>query len=213
MSIALVCLLLPALLGGCRTADEAREPTPAGQTDGEERSAAAPEAAPVDAKAQLLGRLAGDWHMDLASLESDPQFADLPAQQRMQALTMARQMMADVTFSFTEDGKIRLGFGPTGRTGTYTVDKVEGHALHITTRTQGPEGETVEKVLLRIEGDALRVTEGDDGRTIRLLRGKPEIAASQPTGAPGSQPAAAPGSQPARAPTGQPGMPAPQPAK
>ncbi len=242
-------LLALAFLFGCTSND--RETAPA-EASAEQRAEEAAEegastegaeaaAEPGDAKSQLLARLAGDWRMDLGSLEQDPQFAKLPPQQRMQALAMARQMMADVSFSFSDDGRVRLGFGPTGRAGTYTVDKVEGNALHVTTTTKGPDGETVEKAILRIEGDAMWVTEGKDGRTIRLLRGKPEKPTSQPTGqpasqptgnlppghpAPGSQPARAPGSQPARAlppghpppggqraPASQPKMPAPQPAR
>lgn len=229
---ALAMLLLAGSTMGCHGRDgaEPKAPTPASADEAAEKRATAepapPEAEPTDAKSQLVARLVGDWHVDLASLDNDPQFAKLPAQQRMQALAMARQMVADVSYSFSADGAIRLGFGPTGRVGTYTVDAVEGHALHITTKTRSGEEETVEKAILRIEGDAMWVTEGPDSRTIRLLRGKPEIAASQPTsqpaaGGPASQPTArGPASQPAAggpasqpAPASQPKMPAPHPAK
>ncbi len=224
----LMLLITATALAGCQRAEEAGEPVAAGES-GQTAAPAAetPEPAGDDPQAQLVARLAGDWRMDLESLERDPQIAKLPPQQRMQALVMARQMMSDVSFSFTEDGKVRLGFGPTGRTGTYTVDKVDGNALHITTRTKQGDDESVEKVVLRIEGDAMWVTEGADGRTIRLLRGKPAPPTSQPTAAgsqpanglpPGHPPANGPASQPTApasqraAPASQPKMPAPKPA-
>lgn len=222
---------LIAGLAGCRgdaPAEQAPAPAEARPAAAEAQPAPAETPAPETPEAQLRARIIGDWRLDLDSLDADPQFAKLPPQQRMQALAMARQMMADVSFSFAEDGKVRLGFAGTGRTGTYTVDRVEGNALHVTTRTGSGEDETVEQVVLRVEGDAIVVSEGADGRTFRLLRGAPKIPSSQPAGTadpdgrpaqldvlpPGHPPATGParprdlpGSQPTRAPGTQPAAP------
>jgi len=137
---------------------------------------AADTPADADTRAQLIARLVGDWHIDLDSLDNDPALKGLQPQQEMQALEMMKQQMADVRFTFTDDGRVRLGFGPGGRNGTYTVDRIEGSALHVTTRTGTGDDERVETAVLRIEGDAMWVMEGADRRTIRLLRGPPASA-------------------------------------
>lgn len=210
-------------LTGCSAKDEAPK-TPAAPAVA---SAPAPAAAPAEAPAaeapaeapaepqtpeeQLKARLVGEWHLDLQTIEADPDIARLPADQKAQAVAMAQEMLSDVTFTFTADGQLTLGFGPGRRSGTYVIDAIEGNALRITAKTGEGEGELVEKVLLRIEGDAMWVTEGADNRTLRLLRGKAPVAqallggsaaGSQPM-APGSQPMA-PGSQPMALPPGHP---------
>lgn len=206
---------LPALFAaslltfGCSPKDEAKVEAPktgaagAAQTAeppavAEKAAEAPPKPEPTTPEGQLKARLYGDWHLDLKSLGDTPDFKHLPPQQKEQAVAMAQRMLADVSFSFGEDGRIALGFGPARRSGTYVVDRVEGNRLEITATVGEGDDATVEKVLLRIEGDAMWVTEGDDNRTLRLLRGKPpEAPASQP--AAGSQPTA-PASQPMRMP-------------
>lgn len=194
---------------GAQTAEPAAEPA---AEKAAEKAAAAPAAKtpePTTPEGQLKARLYGDWHLDLKSLGDSPEFKHLPTQQKEQAIAMAQRMLADVDFSFTEDGQISLGFGPARRKGTYVIDEIDGNAMQITATVGQGDDATVEKVLLRIEGDAMWVTEGADNRTLRLLRGKPPVpAASQPTSMPAG---GAAGSQPARrAPGSQPTAPAPQ---
>lgn len=219
---------------GCSAKDEAPEAGAAPEAAAEtaaatgaqtaeqpaEQPAAAKKPEPTTPEGQLKARLYGDWHLDLKSLGDSPEFKHLPPQQKEQAIAMAQRMLADVEFSFGEDGRIALGFGPARRKGTYVIDEIEGNALRITATVGQGDDATVEKVLLRIEGDAMWVTEGADNRTLRLLRGKPPVPTSQPTsqptsmparGAAGSQPVRrAPGSQPAqRSPHPRPSAPAP----
>ena len=87
--------------------------------------------------------------------------------EELQAKAMIAQQMADVRFTFAEGGRVRLGFGPAGRVGTYVVDKVEGTALHITTTTgTGDDRRARERVGQgrdRLRG--ARAPAGLDGRT------------------------------------------------
>ncbi len=195
----------PAATTGAQTAAPAAEK--AGEKAAEAEAPAVKTPEPTTPEGQLKARLYGDWHLDLKSLGDSPEFKHLPPQQKDQAVAMAQRMLADVDFSFSEDGQISLGFGPARRKGTYVIDKIEGNAMQITATVGQGDDATVEKVLLRIEGDAMWVTEGADNRTLRLLRGKPPVPTSQPT----SQPAAQPTSMPAprRAPGSQPAAPAP----
>lgn len=60
---------------------------------------------PVQAKVAIEGRAAiiGKWTVDPDRLAKQPQFAEMPAEQRKLSLDMARNVVRSMSFEFTED--------------------------------------------------------------------------------------------------------------
>ena len=101
---------------------------------------------------------------------------------RAKALETAQQMVGNLAFEFTPDGKMNLYMGDKIRNGTYEVLKASGDV--ITLKTSHGEGQTleVEEVKVVVGDDTLKVTGEDSKQSLILERGPP----GQNTVAPGT---------------------------
>jgi hypothetical protein len=124
--------------------------------------------------------LVGIWRVKMDGLADTPEIKKLPVGEREAAIKRAQQMLPEIGFEFTPDGKMNLYMGDVIRNGTYKIIKASGDKLTVEMRhgRAKPEVETVE---ILVGDEILTVTgEGDDGEQVLVLeRGAP----GTPTGA------------------------------
>lgn len=124
--------------------------------------AAAPAAPSAEAKP-----LIGQWTVDPEAIANSPEMQQLPEAERKQALEMATQMAAQMTFEFTGDGKLVMAFGDQKKEGTYSVKEAKGDELKLATTVDGK----AEDITVKTAGDKLVLTD-PKGQQITLIRKK-----------------------------------------
>ena len=121
----------------------------------------------------------GIWRIDLDSLKDDPEVKNAPKEERAAALRVAKSMMKNVAFEFTQDKKMNLFMSSQVRRGTYSVTGAKDNLLTLT--TTGSEDGTQKTVYeVRVFAEALELTDTQNKVTRRLIRGSPPMPTEAP---------------------------------
>ncbi|MBU0549968.1 hypothetical protein KKF91_02840 [Myxococcota bacterium] len=118
-------------------------------------------------------KIVGTWTVDIESLDSDPSLQKLEGDQKKAALEMAKKMMADMSFEFTKDGKMKMAFGKMAKEGTYKVTKTEGNTVTIEGTMKEGQGDKAkdktEELKIEVLKDKIKIT-GPDKKSITFAR-------------------------------------------
>ncbi len=212
LNLVLTTVCSFALLAACssdkKKAPEETKPAAAEQTTATPEAAPAADekkeadAEPMDAE-EVQDELVGIWRVKLSALADSPEIKALDESQRQRALETAQQMVGNLAFEFTPDGKMNLYMGDKVRNGTYEVLKAKGDVISLkTTHGSGAEVETEEVEVVLGDG-TLKVTGQDKNQTLVLERGAPGLKDGAGRNVAGPNPAAAGGPVPAVAPQGK----------
>ena len=128
-------------------------------------------------EAQMM--LIGIWRIDLDSLRDDPEVKNTPKEERAEALRMAKSMMQNVAFEFTQDKKMNLFMSSQVRRGTYSVTGAKDNLLTVTT-TNSEDGTQKTIYEVRVFAEALELTDLKNKVTRRLIRGSPPMPSEAP---------------------------------
>ena len=132
------------------------------------------DAEPMDAE-EVRDELVGIWRVQLSAVADTSEIKALDEAQREQALKTAQQMVGNLAFEFTPDGKMNLYMGDKVRNGTYEVITAKGDVISLkTSHGSGAEVETEEVEVVLGDG-TLKVTGQDKKQTLVLERGAPGL--------------------------------------
>ena len=149
---------------------EAPEAADDGKSDTDDSAPADVE--PMDHD-EARDELVGIWRVRLSALAEDPELKKLDEVDREKALETAQQMVGNLAFEFTPDGKMNLYMGDKVRAGTYSILETTGDVITLKTSHGSGQDAEVENVEVVVADDTLKVTGEDGKQTLVLERGPP----------------------------------------
>ena len=142
--LSLLCCVAFVLACSGEKKKASESPKPAASADAPKEGGTVPEdvqgnddknqadAEPMDAE-EVRDELVGIWRVQLSALADSPEIKALDEAQREQALKTAQQMVGNLAFEFTPDGKMNLYMGDKVRNGTYEVITAKGDVISLKT--------------------------------------------------------------------------------
>lgn len=141
---------------------------------------------PVDNQADAEGLLVGIWKVDVSSVKTDEDMANLSEIERKSALEAKRQAMGQVAYEFAADEKLNIYLGGDSvQRGTYKLKRAEKpdpktpNLIFVEASTVGPIGSKTDKWQVFVSSNSLKMISLNGGESIRLFRGAPVFKPSK----------------------------------
>lgn len=114
--------------------------------------------------------LVGTWAVDVDALANTPEVAKLEGEDKKKAISLAKKVAAQMSYEFTDDGKIAVVFGKVRQTGTYKVTATEGKTLTVSTTLQHESGDKSDQVKIEVVDKTKIEITAPDGKSVKFVK-------------------------------------------